>query len=67
MRRLSLIIVALLLTFTINAQIADRYVGGSIKTSDGVRELKFPPLSSKIYKKGWIDFNKIGHGLSYTR
>lgn len=42
-------------------------MGGSIKTSDGVRELKFPPLSSKIYKKGWIDFNKIGHGLSYTR
>lgn len=56
------LIIALLAVFSLPmfSQIADRYVGGSIKTEDGIRELIFPPLSDKVYKDGWIDFNKNG-------
>lgn len=60
MKRISILLSLAIFSLTAFSQITDRYVGGSIKTQDRIRALKFPPLSKKIYQKGWIDFNKNG-------
>ncbi len=47
----------------VNAQITDQYKGGAIKRTTNTKAdavLNFPALSKKIYKQGWIDFNKDG-------
>ncbi|HUN03343.1 MAG TPA: hypothetical protein PLS00_10840, partial [Niabella sp.] len=47
----------------VNAQITDQYKGGSTKRTTNTKAdavLNFPALSKKIYKQGWIDFNKDG-------
>lgn len=60
MRKTSLIIALAIFSLSVFSQITDKYVGGAIKTEDRIRDLKFPPLSDNIYRKGWIDFNKNG-------
>lgn len=60
MRKTSLIIALAIFSLSVFSQITDKYVGGAIKTEDGIRDLKFPPLSDNIYRKRWIDFNKNG-------
>jgi beta-glucosidase len=45
------------------SQITDQYKGGAMKRQTQAKDdavLRFPSLSKKIYRQGWIDFNKNG-------
>ncbi|MFT4093277.1 MAG: glycoside hydrolase family 3 N-terminal domain-containing protein [Niabella sp.] len=59
----SFCIVCFWVSVSASAQITDQYKGGALKRGTGFKGdtvLRFLPLSSKIYKSGWVDFNKNG-------